>query len=204
MTDLDTIKKWDRAAPWFDLMAGSGAEKRWCPAKRALFSHMQGKILFVAAGTGLDFVAFPPRQNLTAIDISSEMLKRAKIKARDYDGGIELLQMDINELAFADNSFDQVYTSCTFCSVPRPIDGLRQLSRVLKPGGEILMFEHTGSRYFPFKQMLDLMNPLAKHTGPELNRDTVANVAQAGFRLLSVNHIFLDVVKTIRAEKPAS
>ena len=64
------------------------------------------------------------------------------------------------------------------------------------------MFEHTGSRYFPFNLMLRVMDPLSRLGGPSLTRDTVANVKAAGFNVTSVNHLFLDVVKTIIAERP--
>jgi hypothetical protein len=65
------------------------------------------------------------------------------------------------------------------------------------------MFEHTGSRYFPFNALLHLMNPIARLTGPEINRDTVDNVRRAGFDLVEVRHAFLDVVKTIHAVAPS-
>ncbi|MGI9330139.1 MAG: class I SAM-dependent methyltransferase, partial [Gammaproteobacteria bacterium] len=61
--------------------------------------------------------------------------------------------------------------------------------------------EHTGSRVFPFNLMMKLMTPLASRFGPELDRDTVANVKAAGFRITGVNHVFLDTVKTIHAVK---
>jgi hypothetical protein len=66
------------------------------------------------------------------------------------------------------------------------------------------MFEHTGSRLFPFSLMMKLMSPLASRFGPELDRDTVANVRSSGFKLTGVNHVFLDTVKTIHAVKPAT
>ena len=78
--------------------------------------------------------------------------------------------------------------------------GLAALRRVLKPGGELRMFEHTGSRYFPFNLMMNMMTPLSRRFGPEMNRPTVDNVVRAGFRLRQVNHLYLDVVKTIVAE----
>ncbi len=200
--DLRTQAKWDRAAPNFDLMAGKGAEKRWRPFKEALFSHMQGRVLFLALGTGLDIETFPPGKTITAIDISPKMLEQARPRIAAYEGTIEARVMDVHDLAFEDHSFDQVFTSCTFCSVPDPVAGLRSLRRVLKPGGGLFMFEHTGSKYYPFKIMMDLMTQLSRRVGPEMNRDTVANVEAAGFRLLEVNNLFLDVVKTIRAVNP--
>ncbi|MBN7795207.1 class I SAM-dependent methyltransferase [Parahaliea mediterranea] len=203
MVDTLTQAKWDKAAPTFDLMAGRGAEVRWRPHKERLFGRMgDGDILFMALGTGLDIAAFPPGKRITAIDISPAMLAVAAPRVAAYDGELEARVMDVHELEFDDNHFDQVFTSCTFCSVPDPVNGLRSLYRVMKPGAELCMFEHTGSRFYPFRGMMNLMSLLTEKLGPAMNRRTVDNVVAAGFELVEVNHIFLDVVKTIIARKP--
>ena len=64
------------------------------------------------------------------------------------------------------------------------------------------MFEHTGSRWFPFSLMLDLMTPLVRRLGPELNRDTVENLRQAGFLEVQEERVYLDVVKLIYGVSP--
>ncbi len=203
MVDLVTQDKWNKAAPNFDLMSGNGELKRWLPFKTRLFNHMEpGKILFASLGTGLDIPAFPPNMTITAIDISPEMLKRAQPRIDEYPGTINVELIDIHEMPYPDNHFDQIFTSCTFCSVPRPVAALSVLNRVLKPGGRLYMFEHTGSRYFPFNRMMDLMTIITRKIGPDLNRTTVANVKAAGFEIMEVNNLFLDIVKTIKATKP--
>ncbi|MEO5340097.1 MAG: class I SAM-dependent methyltransferase [Magnetococcus sp. MYC-9] len=198
-------RRWDGTARFYDLLA-CGAEKRWAPAKTALFSRMlpNKRILFAALGTGLDIAFFPPARTIVAIDFSPRMLERAAPRVAAYPGEMETWCMDITNLEFPDNGFDQVFTSCTFCSVPDPIAGLRSLHRVMQPGAELAMFEHTGSRIFPFNLLLDMCNPLCRSIGPEMNRDTVANVARAGFHIVAVENLFLDVVKIIRAVKPAA
>ncbi|HIG39426.1 MAG: class I SAM-dependent methyltransferase [bacterium] len=201
MADLVTQRKWDKAAPTFDIMASKGAEERWLPAKRELFSNMDGKILFLALGTGLDIAAFPPGKEITAIDISPKMLEVAEPRIAAYDGSITAQAMDVHEMDFEDESFDQVFTSCTFCSVPNPVEGLKALKRVLKPDGNLFMFEHTGSRYYPFKLMMTLMTQISRRLGPEMNRATVNNVEAAGLNVTEVNNLFMDVVKTIKATK---
>lgn len=198
--DLVTKAKWDKAARNFDVMAGFGPEKRWAPVKTKLFSKMgEGRILFLAVGTGLDVPFFPRGRNIVGIDISDKMLEKARVRTDAYDGRIELRAMDVHDMPFPDGSFDQVFTSCTFCSVPKPVEGLKALRRVLVPGGELHMFEHTGSRYFPFNSMLNQMTWLSKRFGPDMNRDTVTNAKIAGFTVREVTHVYLDVVKTISA-----
>jgi ubiquinone/menaquinone biosynthesis C-methylase UbiE len=196
--DTPTLKKWNFSAGFYDLLA-YGPERRWAPCKRELFAHMHGKVLFAAVGTGQDIPFFPPGREIVGIDISPRMLAKARARAANYAGSLELRVMDIHALEFPDHSFDQVVTSCTFCSVPDPVAGLIALRRVLKPDGELYMFEHTGSRVFPFNLMLNVMTPLWKPIGPEMNRDTVANVEMAGFEIRQVNNVYLDVVKTIIA-----
>ena len=204
MMDTKTRKKWDAASRGYDFVGAFGEERRWRPHKARLFSAMEGKVLFLAVGTGLDIAAFPPGKQITGIDLSAKMLEKAAPRAAAYPGEMTLQQMDVHDMAFADGSFDQVFTSCTFCSVSDPVRGLMALRRVLKPGGYLGMFEHTGSRHFPFGVMLNVMNPVLRKLGPEINRDTVANVLAAGFELRKVTNIFLDVVKTIEATAPAA
>ena len=191
-------KKWDRAAGRYDLFCG-GAERRWAAWKREFFSPMEGRVLFVAVGTGLDIQFFPPDRDIVAIDVSPNMLAKARPRAAAYSGRLELKLMDAERLDFEDASFDQIFTSCTFCSVPDPVRGLRELRRVLRPSGRLSMFEHTQSRWFPFNLMLHVMTLFTRRVGPEMNRDTLGNVEQAGFRIRRVRNLYLDVLKTIEA-----
>ena len=202
--DLLTQKKWDSAARTYDFMNGYGPEKRWAPFKRHLYSLMRGKVLFVAIGSGLDIQFFPPGQEIVAVDISPRMLERAQPRADVYLGTIALRLADVHDLDDPAGTFDQVFTACTFCSVPDPVSGLASLRRVVKPGGQLHMFEHTGSRYFPFNMMLNLVTPVSRRFGPELNRDTVTNVRRAGFELAGVENVYLDVVKMIHAVAPGA
>lgn len=199
--DDKTQRKWDAASRTFDWFTFAD-DRRLGPHKRRLFTKLHGQTLAVAAGTGNDFKFFPPDQRIVAIDISPKMLERAARKATPYEGTIELRQMDVCQLEFADNTFDTVATVCTFCSVPRPIIGLRELYRVLRPGGQILMFEHVRSNIGPFGILLDVMTPLSRLVGPELNRNTVVNMQKAGFRLRREENVYLDIIKIIEGVKP--
>ena len=109
--------------------------------------------------------------------------------------------MDVTALEFPDGFFDTAVTSCTFCSVPDPIAGLREVHRCLRPQGRLLMSEHVRSRVGPIAILQDGMTPITRRFGPDLNRDTVRNAVAAGFRVLRERNVYLDIVKTIEAAK---
>ena len=193
-----TRKKWDRASRTYDFTT-RGDERRYGPAKRRLFERMRCQCLMLAAGTGMDFRLFLPGLQIVALDISRAMLERAEPLAAEYPGRLSLLQMDAHRLGFRDATFDTIATSCTFCSVPDPVRGLRELHRVLKPEGRLLMFEHVRSRIGPIALMQDLLTPLSRRVGPDLNRDTLGNLARAGFRIVDEENAYLDIVKAVEA-----
>ncbi|MBI4400837.1 MAG: class I SAM-dependent methyltransferase [Nitrospirae bacterium] len=193
-------EKWDWLSLTYDLMT-FGEDRRQGAEKRRLFTKVQGRTLLVAVGTGNDLKYLPPDCKLIAIDISPRMIQRARINARRAGGNIRLVLTDAERLGFADQAFDTVLTVCTFCSIPNPVQGLQELYRVLKPGGTLLMFEHVRSKIGLFALILDFMTFLTRKFGPDLNRDTVGSVLQAGFRLQREENVYLDIVKAIEAVK---
>lgn len=200
-TDTKWWNKWDNAAKTFDIM-NRGIEVRYGERKREWFSRSVGRTLLVAVGTGLDLQYFPSGQKVVGIDISSKMLEKAKGKLHVNTSNIELVRADVQMLGFAENSFDSVVTSCTFCSVPDPVLGLEELKRVMKPGGKLLMFEHVRSNIFWMGPMMDLLTCWSRKVGPDLNRRTKENVIRAGFKLTREVNIYLDMVKLFEAIKP--
>ncbi|VAX20764.1 hypothetical protein MNBD_NITROSPINAE02-272 [hydrothermal vent metagenome] len=194
------IKKWNKASNCLD--AGSrGEELRYAVYKSHLFSKAKGKTLLVAAGTGLDFKHFPTGLDIVAIDFSPKMLEKAREKLSDYKGDITLKEADVTNLDFEDGVFDSVVTSCTFCSVPEPVKGLKEIHRTLKPDGKLLMYEHVRPGSLLLGVVADIMNPLARFFGPNINRRTADNVRKAGFKITREFNVYLDMVKLFEAEK---
>ncbi|MCP3677759.1 MAG: class I SAM-dependent methyltransferase [Deltaproteobacteria bacterium] len=181
----------------------SGIERRYGEKKCDWFSRSAGRTLLVAVGTGLDFPHFPPGHALIGIDISQKMLEKAGEKLDENMSNTRLVRADVQVLGFANNSFDSVVTSCTFCSVPDPVLGLKELRRVIKPGGKLLMFEHVRSDIFWMGPMMDLLTCLSRRFGPDLNRRTGENIVKAGFKLTREVNIYLDMVKLFEGVKTA-
>ncbi len=196
--------KWDRNAKMFDFMS------RCMESKRAgrWYSHLWGQakgpeVLEVGVGTGKSFPFYPRGPEITAIDFSSEMLARAKRKARDMRLPVALKQMDVQKLEFPDNSFDTVITSCVFCSVPDPVLGFQELRRVLKPEGQLVMLEHMRHKNKVLGKMMDILNPLAERfSGPSINRRTLENVQKAGMEIETAEDLFLGGVLKLIVARP--
>lgn len=190
---------WDHRAKLYDFCEAS--ELRRGRQKAALFRHMVGRVLFVAVGTGVDIKHFPPGREIVAIDISEEMLRRAETRRSDYRGVLSLVRMDATQLSFPDASFDTVATSCTMCSVPDPLRVFREFHRVLRPSGNLLMFEHVRSRNPVLGLALDLMTLWTRRGGTEMNRDTLGNAVAAGFHITRVESVYLDIILAVHATK---
>lgn len=195
-----TGERWDWLSRTFDFMTWA-QDRRQGGEKRRLFAKIQGKTLLVAVGTGNDLKYLPSGYDVVAIDISPRMIARAHTKAIREGCTASLIQMDAQRLAFADHSFETVLMVCTLCSVPNPVESLQELHRVLRPGGRLLMFEHVRSTIGPLALCLDFMTFLTRKVGPDLNRDTIGNLREAGFHLQREENVYLDIVKAIEATK---
>lgn len=196
-------QSYDGAAKVFDYFA-LGDMRRWGPSQRTLFKNLKGRILYVGIGTGQEIVNFPPRLDITAADLSIEMLKRSYKRVQNYSGKINRCQMDAETTAFADNTFDTIVTVCILCSVKQPSVCLHELKRVLKHDGELLMFEHVLSKNPVYALLLKMMSPITEYLqGTYLDRNTVSNVEKAGFKIHSHKNVYLDIVKALRAHYSA-
>ncbi len=192
--------RWD-AAWLYDVLERGGVQRR-TPWQRQLFQGLEGRVLFAAAGTGLNFSNFPPGKEIIAVDLSEHMLARARSKAAKYDGTLSLHMANLQRLEFADATFDTVATASTLCSVTEPLQALHELHRVLKPGGKLLLFEHVRSRSLLLGLELDFLNFTLGFLGSAMNRDTLKYVQQSGFLIDRVVCAYLDIFLAIEAHKP--
>jgi len=159
-------------------------------------------ILEVGVGTGKNFPFYPSGTDITAIDFSEKMLDRAREKAKKQDIEIALQQMDVQNLSFEDDTFDTIVSTFVFCSVPDPIKGLKEIKRVCKPNGKVLLLEHvlSANRFLAF--IMNMVNPLVVRTmGPHINRKTVGNVSISGLKVEKVTDLAAGIFKLIEARK---
>lgn len=163
-----------------------------------IMKDVTGKVLEVGVGTGKNIPYYPEGITITAIDFSSKMLERARDKAEKLNRSVDFHIMDVQNMDFPDDTFDYVFTTCVFCSVPDPVQGLKEIRRVCKPDGEIIMLEHVRSEKKVIGAFMDLINPIIVNLyGANINRRTVDNIKEAGFINVEEIDLMGDVVKKI-------
>jgi ubiquinone/menaquinone biosynthesis C-methylase UbiE len=147
-------------------------------------------LLEVGVGTGKNMPYWPREVDLTAIDLTPAMVARARGRGAQLGLQAEILEGDVQGLRFSDDSFDAAAATFVFCSVPDPVLGLRELVRVVQPGGSIFLMEHVRSQNPLVGKFMDLVNPVVRSLmGPNINRDTVANVKRADLSIINVEDL---------------
>ncbi len=175
--------RYDRIAPFYDLMelmrgwrSSLWYEKLWAEVPPV-------HVLEVGVGTGRNFEYYPKGAWVTGIDFSPRMLERARDHAAKLGLSVDLRQMDVQSLDFPDASFDAAAATCVFCSVPDPVQGFREVKRVVKPGGRVYLIEHMRHSNPTIGAIQDVLNPLMRWMGPDINRRTLDNIRAAGLEI---------------------
>ncbi len=187
-TQADVTARYDRIARFYDIvdrpmdLLGGVARRR-----RRLLARARGATLEIGVGTGRNLDAYPPDADVIGIDASANMLARARRRADRLGVPIRIELADVQQLPFADATFDTVVATCVFCSVADPVAGLREVARVVRPGGQVLLLEHVRPRTPLLGWLFDLVNPVVRRfVGPNINRRTEDNIAQSGLDMIEV------------------
>ena len=190
-------KRYNRVSKIYDRMDKMIRED-W---RRDLLAGAYGDVLEAGVGTGANLSYYPIRiQSLIGVDFSSDMLVYARQKASLLNAPykMELIEADIQELPFPDNSFDTIVSTCVFCSVPDPVVGLEELRRVCKPDGQILMLEHMRSENQAAGLVMDLLNPVTvRMWGANINRETMANIKSAGLSVVGEERLMGSIMRRL-------
>ena len=191
-----TRRRYDRQARLYDRKNAVMERLAFANWRRRLWAKVEGKeILEVGVGTGINFPFYPRDARVAAVDFSDGMLAQAYARAARDDVPVDLWQMDCQTLKFPDESFDAVVATWVFCSVPNPVQGLKELGRVCRQDGKIFLLEHVRSESW-FGWVMDLLNPpVVRLTGANINRRTVENILRAGLRFESLASFAFGIVK---------
>ncbi len=172
----------------YELFNGGLAESSFMvPLRREMVGKASGLVLEIGAGTGLNFSYYRPGlvERVEAIEPDTAMLRYARERLKTAQVPLALTQVPVESLPFADDTFDSAVATLVFCSVGDPVRGFREVMRVLKPGGRLLLVEHVRSRGAIASRVQDALVPLTKLVSGNChwNRDTARMVADVGFEV---------------------
>ncbi len=150
------------------------------------------RVLEVGVGTGINATLYPCDCSVTGIDLSDSMLEKARDRvARKGVRNIRLLEMDAADIKFADNSFDIVYAPYLISVVPDPVAVAREMRRVCRPGGRIILLNHFRSANALLAWVERSISPLTIHIGFKSDLDLPAFLTQAELSPVSIEKVNL-------------
>ena len=138
------------------------------------------KVLEVGVGTGIGLSLYPQECHVTGIDFSPQMLERAGDRVAREGLATQLFQMDAADLRFPDASFDVVYAPYVISVVPDPVTVLREMRRVCRPGGRLVILNHFRSTGPVWSRVERWLSPLTVHVGFKADLDREALFAEVG------------------------
>ncbi|MEW5896818.1 MAG: class I SAM-dependent methyltransferase [Nanoarchaeota archaeon] len=221
LTNKQVKEKYNRYSLVYDLFQWPLEKVLFSKWRKNLLREAQGRVLEIGVGTGKNLPYYNPYYNygdsyekvrLTAIDISAEMLRKAQKKVKEVKEKqkkatgnlpVKLQLVNSENLPFKDNHFDCIVNTFVLCSVSDPEMMLKEMKRVLKAQGRILMLEHVLSKNKLIAFFEKVHNPLTKFfLGVNINRNTTAAIKKAGLKIVKEKNLALvDVFKEIEVRK---
>lgn len=175
-----------------DFACGMGAVMK---ARSQIVPLAQGRVLEVGIGSGLNLSFYDPQRVavVVGVDPSADMQRLARERAARCQVPVEMIALELGQIQAEDASFDDIVCTFTLCTIPDAVSALREMRRVLKPGGRLLFCEHGLAPDLPVvrwqKRLAPLWKPLAG--GCHLDRDIPVLIGAGGFHIRELNTGYL-------------
>ena len=181
---------YEKLASSYDLFFGPTLHPGRLVARDRMGIRPGDHILEVGVGTGINASLYPANCQITGIDLSASMLDKARQKVkREGLRNVRLLEMDAAKTTFADDTFDIVYAPYLISVVPDPVTVAREMRRICKPGGKIIILNHFRSANPILSRVERTISPLTVHIGFKSDLDLPAFLAQAELRPESIEKV---------------
>lgn len=204
LPDTDRVRTvYDQLAPVWDERQGFVERVLMGNTMRAsLARHLRGEVLELGSGTGATFPWLDWSANgvtsLTATDLSAGMLDQARRHEPIAGKPVTFRQLEATQLPFESDSFDTVTTSLTLCTVPDPAMTLREMSRVTRPNGRVVILEHVRAPNRIIARLQTWLSPWQqRHMGCHLDRATDTLVRDLGFVVDHQQSRFLSIFQLL-------
>lgn len=154
-----------------------------------------GRVLEVGVGSGLNFPFYDASKvtKVWGLDPSLEMTRMAEQIARALPFEVEFIGLPGDQIPLDDNSVDTLLVTYTLCTIPDTTPALRHMSRVLRPGGELIFCEHGAAPDVSVRRWQNRLNPIWKRFGGgcQLNRPIPALIEAGGFRIKGLETMYI-------------
>jgi ubiquinone/menaquinone biosynthesis C-methylase UbiE len=207
MTETERIRRvYDDRAATYDRSLGIGDRLLLGRFRHAFGALLAGETIEIGIGSGLNIPFYSPAvTRAVGVDLSQEMLQHAHARASDIGIPFALVQADAEALPFPDAAFDTVAISLALCTIPDPAKALRELDRVCRAEGRIVMLEHVRSTARPLAALQRALSPLNERAiGCHLDRDTIDLARSLGFSIDETRSRLFNSVQLVVARPPSS
>ena len=198
---------YNRIAPFYDLLDLPFERGRYRVIRPQVFTTVTGaeRLLDCGVGTGRNISYYPRQAQVTGIDLCPEMLARARKRAEKLGRDVELIEADVLDMPFEDGSFCAATATFLFCVLPDEVQlaALREIARVVKPEGRIVLLEYIYSRKLWHRGLMKLWVPWIRFAyGAAFDRRTYEHVKNAGLVVEDRRFVHADIIVQLTARVP--
>ncbi|UOQ94010.1 class I SAM-dependent methyltransferase [Halobacillus shinanisalinarum] len=160
--------------------------------RKTLVNEATGRVLEIGSGTGVNFPHYKKAARVDAIEPNPLMRKQSLKRIKQSQVRIQTYSVQAEKLPFDDNTFDSVVATLVFCTIPDPVQAIKEIQRVSKPEASLFLFEHVRMDHPLLGRMQDGLTPiwLRMCDGCHLNRDTLGLLKSMNVSISRVDSLY--------------